>query len=367
MAIQSLTNVAWWPPLQDESQTALGTNTTYQINASGELAAIVGQWPRTGNIDRIGLVIGAVGVAPVNGTQVSLQDVDGSGLPDGTPDQSGTIAAGSMVVGHHEVTLGSSRAVTRGGIGAAVITIPSFTAGDSINVAFGILCTSSLLPYGVKVTNTKDQTNLPVIWLRYDDGVYASFHQELWAVTAFNGLVLETDRTPDEAGTRFSHASPFSFSKVAIQVFNTAATTFDVVVYDDANTVVDTLTLDSDLSSAAGAYRYLYGLFASDIQYPGGDVAWRVVVKPSSSTLQSRLGQWELPSLAHFDTIAGQSVFATGRTDAGSWVDYNNGTDGYRFAKVHLGINGFDDATGGGGGGTVYIPQTSPRFGIGVS
>jgi hypothetical protein len=356
MAIQSLTNVAWWPPLQDESQTAIGPGTTFQINASGELAAIVGQWPRTGNIDRVGIVIVTVGTAPVNGTQVSLQDVDlSTGLPDGTPDQSATIAAGSMIVGHHEVTLGSSRAVTRGGIGAAVITIPSFTAGDNISVGYNTLCTSSLFPHGVRITNTKDQTSLPYIWLRYDDGVYASFHQELWAVTAFNGLVLETDRTPDEAGTRFSHASPFTFSKVAIQLYVTAATTYDVVVYDNASSVIATLTLDSDLNSATAAYRYLYGVFPSDISYPGGDVAWRVVVKPSSATLQNRLGQWDLPSLAHFDTIAGQSVFATGRTDAGSWVDYNNGTDGYRFAKVHLGINGFDDATGGGSGGGAHI------------
>lgn len=351
MAIQTILNPGFWPALQDESQTTISTSTVYQINASGEYAAIVGQWPRTGNVDRIIVHVGVIGVAPVNGTRVSLQDIDASGLPDGTADQSATISAGSLAVGVNEVTLGASRAVTRGQFGAAVVDIPSFTAGDSINIAYNTLKTSTHFPYGVQVVGTKNQTNLPYIWLRYSDGVYASFHQELWGVSAFNSVVLETDRTPDEYGTAFSAAAPFSFSKVAIQLYVVSGTTYDIVVYDSSNTVVATLTMDSDLNTATASYRYLYGMFASDVQYPGGNVVWRVVVKPSSDTLQQRVAYWEMASLAYFDTIAGQNVFGTGRTDGGAWTNYNNGTDGYRFTKIHLGINGFDDATGGGGGG----------------
>lgn len=365
MASQIITGIAYWPPLQDESAIAIGSGTTFQINASGEYAAVIGQWPRTGNIDRIGMNVGAIGVAPVNGTRLSLQDVDlSTGLPDGTADQSGTISAGSLVVGHNEVTLGSSRAVTRGGMGALVVDIPSFTAGDSINVGVLTVCTSSLAPYSVAIVGTKSQTNFPFLWVRYDDGVYASLHHELWAVASWNSLTLETDRTPDEFGNRFSAASPFSFSRVAIRLYVTAGTTYDVVVYDHTSTAVATLTLDSDYNSGTASYRYLYAIFPSDVQYPGGGVAWRIVVKPSSATVQQRVGYWVLPSLSHFDTVAGRDVFASGRTDAGAWTDYNNGTDGYWFANVHIGINGFDDATGGGGGGGIRLVGSGGLVGL---
>ena len=45
----------------------------------------------------------------------------------------------------------------------------------------------------------------------------------------------------------------------------------------------------------------------------------------------------------------------TQRTDAGAWTDYDNGTDGYRIARMFVLVNGFDDGTGSGGGGVPII------------
>jgi hypothetical protein len=63
--------------------TSIGVGTTFQINASGELVAMVFRAPKTGNLSRFEAYIGAASNVPDNGLRFSFQDVDlSTGLPD---------------------------------------------------------------------------------------------------------------------------------------------------------------------------------------------------------------------------------------------------------------------------------------------
>jgi hypothetical protein len=356
MAIESLTTGGLWlPSRHDESMTSIGVGTTFQINASGELVAMVFRAPKTGNLSRFEAYIGAASNVPDNGLRFSFQDVDlSTGLPDAGVDQFAIIASGSVAVGWaNPGDFDAPRAVTRGDLVAAVIDISSFTAGDNVVIGNWILSTSVGFPYSVSVTTTKSQTNIPVFALRYDDGTYVPFYpgSEIWAVNDIQGQAFQSDTAIDEYGLKFQVPWPCSLQAVAVSMHTTSSNnSFDIVLYDAAGSVVDTIACDGDVSSSVSAFRYRQEWFTSDITLTP-NVTYRLVVKAGSSTINCEVRYGVFPSTALKGSAGVPSTWElTQRADAGAWTD----TD-VRVPKIHLFLNGFDDGTGGGSGGGAHI------------
>ena len=104
----------WIPSRVDESSSAVN-GSVHTMDASGEIAAVVFSVPRTGDLQGFEVYVQAVGNTPDNNVVFSFQDVDTTtGLPDGTPDQSVSLAGASIVVGHlNPGNFSTDRAVTR--------------------------------------------------------------------------------------------------------------------------------------------------------------------------------------------------------------------------------------------------------------
>src|SRR5687768_9301872 len=83
------------------------------LDASGEKAGFVFPAPKTGALSKVHFFLGTVTTGET--LAASLQNVDGSGNPDGTADQSGTVAVASSDDNTWKtVTFGTTRSVTRG-------------------------------------------------------------------------------------------------------------------------------------------------------------------------------------------------------------------------------------------------------------
>ena len=357
MAIQTLAGLGvYLPERVDESSASINIS-TYTLDASGEKCVLVVQAPKTGNIEGIETYIAAVGNAPDNGIRFSIQAVDGAGDNDGTPIQSVTTAGGTpSAAGWLDPgDLSAVIAVTKGDLLAIVVDTPSFTAADSLSIGGSVTSTDYGFPYGISATSTRQNNVLPIFALRYDDGTYPALLPEAWAVRQVTSVAFDTADTPDEFGGSFEFPFPATLSGVAVQLrptSGTAGNSYDIVVYDsDGTTVLHTQSVDSDVASTANQFRAQHILFSANVPL-SENTKYRVVVKAASATIVVAVAYTVFNSLALMDTVTGgQDVYATQRTDAGAWTDFNNVTDGFRKARISLLLTGFSDGAGGSGGG----------------
>lgn len=348
-------STAWFPHgMWPNSTFSINTN-TYVMDASGEKAVLVFRVPKTGNIDRLAAVIAAVGNAPDNGLRFSLQNVQATdGQPDGTVDENATVASGSVATGWLESgALSAARAVTRNDLLAAVIDFPTFVAGDSVTVQAMLFGTNIVnFPYGIANTS-KQAINYPQIFLRYDDAIWMSVHPVLAPFTSVTTFSMNTGTTPDEAGVAFTPQFDCKLREAFIQTSIAAAADFDIVLYDSGNNVLSTETYDGDVTgTTSGRHTHVY--FDTDVELAAGSL-YRLVVKAAAAAANVTLTYGVVPSQMFDTTIGGTDYYATARTNAGSWTNYNNGTDGYRKPGILLGFSHLDDGAGGGGA-TMFVP-----------
>jgi hypothetical protein len=322
----------WAPQRVDEAHTAISAS-TYVADQSGEYIALVGQVPKAGVLTRFEFNLAAVTNAADNGIRCSFQDpVDSTGLPDGTPDQHATIASGSQSVGWmNPGDFNTTRTVAAGDMLCCVIDNPSFTASDSFAVGAYTFTTAQGLPYGVKVTGTKDGSILPIIMLRYDDGTYESFAgSEYWPSKTITHVDPQSDTTPDEVGMAFTVDRPYTLSAVAMQLTPGANTTIVVKVYDASHNVLSSQTFDTDVSANAANIRYNHYPLATPLMLAAG-VLYRVTVSPQSSSIDCQVHYDSFESAALMDALEfGSDWYQTSRTDAGAWTDYNASSPGFR-------------------------------------
>lgn len=355
MAFQSINGGVWLPNRNDESFVAIGSS-TFVMDAAGELAAFVCEVPKSGNLVGFEAYIGAVTNPLDNGLRFSFQTPSPTtGLPDGVVDQFVTTAAGTPSAAGwlNPGNFDAPRAVTAGDEIALVIDNPSFTAGDSIAIGGMVASTDLTFPFAVRGTNTKDENELPIFALRYDDGSYGLVYTEVWPAQSFNTWALETDTSPDEAGLAFQVPFPCQLTEVAwVGRTSSASNAYDIIVYDNADNVVGSKTgIDGDIGVNTTSNRYHCRRLSSPVDIDANST-YRVVIKPTSSTLIMRVFYAEFASLALMQCIdGGPNIWATERTDAGAWTNFNNGTDGYRLPRISIRLQGFDDGVGGGGGG----------------
>jgi hypothetical protein len=332
------------PPVQ-RITTALAVS-TYVLDASGEVAVLVFRPSKTGNLTRFEAWVAAIGNTPDNGLRFSFQDVSTStGLQDGGVDQFATIASGSLSTGWmNPGDFNSPRAVTPASVVAAVIDLPTFVASDSVTI--GAFTSTAVtvqggFPYGISATSTMSSTVFPAIAVRYDDGTYDLIDYTAAYSAAIGSFNITTISTPDEFGNAFTLAYPLRVNRVALQAAVGTGANWDVNIYDASNNVIATGSSDGDVKGNA-ASRLHFVVLTAPVDL-AANTLYRVVITPTTTT-SSTVYYSVHDSLALMDTLpCGQAMYATQRTNAGAWTDFNNGGDGFRRAQILLGISGIDD------------------------
>lgn len=351
MALQALNGGLWIPMQKALGASALATN-VYVMDATGEYVAMVIRAPKGGNLQGFECMVGAVGNVLDNGTTFSFQDVDlTTGLPDLVRDQFVTTAASTPAAAgwYNPGNFNATRAVSRGDLVAMVIENPTFTAGDSLSISHLLAAVSGLqgFPYGVNVTGTKQLQSVPVFALRYDDSTYGFLGSECWAISSIGTWTANTGTTPDEVGLAFTLPFPARLSSVMFTGSVAASADWDIVLYDSSSNVLATQSCDDDVTGSTGSIFHSH-TFDAAVELAGGSL-YRVALKPTTAN-SITLPYGVFNSLPLMDTVeGGQAFYGTSRTDAGSWTNYNNGTDGYRRPRMYLRFDAFDDGQTGGG------------------
>jgi hypothetical protein len=353
MALQDLTGPTLYPTgWRSDGFTAASV----VIDATGEKSVLVCQIPKTGTVDKFAARVTAVTNAPDNGLRFSFQDVvTSTGLPDGVVDQFATVASGSVTVGWLDPgTFDSGRSVTRGDLIALVIDLPTFVAGDSVSIGriTSVGTPTPGFPYGISGTVSRDGNTIPTVALHYDDGTWAYLSGVL-ALSNISTIGYHSGSTPDEWGVAFQLPVPARIQG-AQPATDLTSCNFDMVLYDASDNVLATMSWVAEMSVGGTAPQTL--LFSADVDLDANTL-YRLTLKPTEATSNVGITTATIPNadILRDCWSGGANVYATSRTNAGAWTDYNNGTDGYLRVPISLMLSGFDDGTGTGAGEVAHV------------
>lgn len=174
MNLLTLTSPLWMPP--EVTPEAAGTNAL--LDADADRVAVVLRWPKTGVVDSVEFMLGAITTsAPL---RVALNDVNASGDPDDTDDQYAVIAAPSASAWNTsgKITAANSgldadrRSVAVGERGAIVLKRDGAgTIGINVATANPKYCGNSLYR-DANLTGSwaKAATGFPRMAIKYSDG-----------------------------------------------------------------------------------------------------------------------------------------------------------------------------------------------------
>lgn len=287
------------------------TGVAVLLDAAADRAAAVFRAPKTGNIRKIEVRIGTVPVLTTSTLTVGLQDVSlTTGDPDGTFDQSATIATGSITANTTvKVTLGSDRAVTRGDLMAVVVQFGTFVALDQVNINSQLdwLTRSGPFQYGYPDNNTsgsyaKTTTNVSSFSIEYDDGSYA-FIPSMMPVLVNGAVSYNNSSTPDAIGLRFQVPFP---CKIGGCFFGLDADgDFDVYLYTSSS---KTLLLSSDKDVRAGVFSVVSPFMFTAEQTLAANTTYVLSIEPSSAT-DVELRYFDVSAAAVLDQLEGGQAF----------------------------------------------------------
>ncbi len=321
------------------------------LNETADKVGWVIQCPKSGTLDKFEFRMGNVGNNPDNGIKLSFQTVGAAtGNPDGVVDQfrniTGALSANAWTVPGLMTSDGTDggvkRTVTRGEYLACVIEFVSFVASDSFNVSHltGHISAASNNMYMVgdlfgsgysKSTNTT-----PIFALKYDDGTYAVFPIPFWPAIDWELTSYNSGSTPDERALKYtSFAQNVRTTGVWAAVDSDNAV--EIVLYNAADGVVDTITLDSDFR-VQNDNAMLVAPWPNGPHTLTAGAVYRVAVKPTTGS-SITLGIHRLPSNAYLAALPGGStMLLSTRTDAGAWSD-----DDTRRPLIGLNIDGIEE------------------------
>lgn len=342
-----------WPSFRIPSVggwTAAGPGvSSITLNANGDRCAFIIQCPKAGTLDKFEFQTNTVANNPDNGIRLSFQTVDlATGSADGTQDQfrdiTGTISSATWQVPglmtSDGTDTGSKRTVTAGELLACVVDFVTFVAADSFTVQ--VLATnatgSSRNQYtdsAATGTYTKDDLQLPILALKYNDGTYAEFDVPIWPISAVDAVATGTGSTPDERALKIV-SLPQSMRMTGAWCVGDLDAACDLVLYDAASNVVDTISFDSDqrTNGSSGIY---YAVWPAGPHTLSAATVYRVALKPTTASTVV-LRTFVLPSNAYWGCMPGGSnLILSTRTDAGAWTD-----DDTRRPLIGLVMNGVE-------------------------
>lgn len=334
MALVAIVGGLWIPYAPAFAATAPAF-TSKLMDASAEGVAAIIEVPKTGTLDKFEWLAGTVTLNANSQIRSSFQDVSlTTGAPDGTVDQFRNTAGSGIstntwtvpgLITSDGTDTGAKRSVTRGGFLACVIDYSTFTAGDVLNVQ--TLSTDDIaalasggIPYTMQFTGAgpwADQTQQPIVGLKYNDGTYAYVGGVTYPIQALNTVLFNSASTPDERGSIIRFPAPVRVGAAWVRIDLDGDA--DLVLYDsDGITALETVSMDKDVRQGlVGRTRQIR--FATDRALLA-NTNYRLVVKPTSVT-DLTIYDFDVNAAALLDGVeGGQTWQYTQRTDAGAWT-----------------------------------------------
>jgi hypothetical protein len=356
----------------DQGTPAFGSAGIWSLSASTHKVGFVFKAPKTGTLNRFGFRSGT-GVASAPDVRLSFQNLSGAN-PDETQDEYADvagIAASSWIepasyMGSGGGGSGSKRSVTAGDWLACVVEIVNFAGGDTVDFA------TNGVPFDLDVsvyTNVKNTGSWAIstngrgnlVALLYDgDTLYTPIAKYWGALHGFtNEGNFSSSTNPDERGMRFAFAEDVEIDGIELGVFALGTADADLVIYDDANSVLLTKTLDAArlITTNNGMHRVPF----EPIALTGGDF-YRAVVKATSASTVANIKTFSVPSNGLMSSLepGTNDWYYTTRNDGGAW---SNDTTKRPWFRLHT-VN--DAVVGGGGpggaGGLLVNPGLNGGF-----
>lgn len=345
--------------------------TPVALDLDGEECACVFAIPKTGNIHKVGLLMGTI-TQMTNALSVGIETIDAAtGFPTGAAyggmvaDTSKTPNAATEDDTFLWFTLGTDAAATVGDNVAVVAKFDSFQAGDNIelDVRLQTLLSSVIFPYvTAKLSgNWTDQTYSPNFAIEYDDGSI----EWVAGATPYATATLhdwDMNNSPDRRGLRFK--VPFNCRMSGVWVLGRLDQDWSLVLYDTDGTTdltagANAITHDKDIRGSGTSMIVELPLVTKVILTK--DTYYRLVLLPTT-TGNIRMyehGVTDDGANATMEALPmGESFHYTSVNGApsveGDWT--NSITSRPRLGII---IDQLDDGVGGAGGGLITHPGMS--------
>jgi hypothetical protein len=342
-----------------EANNTLVTLTAFALNAAGDKMAFIIQVPKDGTLDWFEFRVGAIANAPDNGIRFSFQSIDATtGFPDGVVDQFAVKASPSAntwttpdnVMTDTGAGGGTKRTVAAGEYLGCVIDYSTFVASDSFEVTTPNHATgpwsNNYTADGSTGTYAK-ATRPPMLALKYSDGTYAELPTPIFPMSAAGtATTFGNGSTPDERALRFQ--VPVSCRCVGAWFLADGDADADIVLYDNANNVLASASIDPDIRETTGVKHYFVWW---DAQTLSAATTYRIAIKPTTASTLT-VYQFTVASNGLLAAVPGGiEWYLSTRTDGGSFSD----TTTIR-PMIGLSINGYETGSAGGSGGSfVFI------------
>jgi hypothetical protein len=332
----------------------VGSITNFALNGTTDALEFIFQATEAATITTVGFRYGArTGTPPTY--RISLQGVAGAtGYPDGTIKGGGSPASATFTPPASTawdglwqwITLSNSYTCTRGELLALVIDYSSGTCDVSNNSSFTrtIVSPATSMPHAIQndaAVRTKTTVGTPIFG-------YASSSKSFGKILSTSLSTNFTNAsTPDEYALRFivpsTWCSTYTIGRVECHaVVVGGARTAKLQLYD-GTTVLQTYTLDGDISGSAG-FNVFVPTETTLATLTAGNV-YRIGLQPQEAS------NWSWPSFTVLNNQdlgchpGGIEWYQSTRTDVGAWSDTT-------ITRPLMAI-GIDDWTAPAGGGTV--------------
>ena len=328
--------------------------TTQALDASTDGAGAIFYVPKTGTIDRIGVLQTAkAGTAPTY--RYGVEGVTTTRAPDGTYLNAGNayVDAADPATAFAWRTLGATASVTAGDLVAATVRYQTGTVDASnfstlaVRVGSGI---TQFHPFGLTLTAgtwAATTNGQPCIALRYDDGdvIFGTVPASSLANTAWN-----SGSSPIYLGTKWTPAVTCRLVGCWVCIRVPDNNTHNIRLYaGTASSPEFTVDFDSDTGIANNTTANASYIPVPPTTLTAGAV-YRLVLEPTTANNNTTFAHAVFADADAQAAYGGELKGTSGV--AGSpptWTDYDNGTDGYRVYPVFPVI---DDVTASGGGST---------------
>jgi hypothetical protein len=336
MSLLSLETFLEWPWRVDYlSSYASAIN----LDAANEKLGMMIRCPYNITVDKLVLSFGSVTQNPVNGLKVSFQGVALVGgkasVPDGNISHYRVITTGEIVgsssietglITDDGTDTGAKKTLSIGEVIAIVVEYNNFVAGDNLQLrmrqGFGYPMKSSWVHQYLTDWGNMLSSFIPNVLFKDSSNNYypSSTYCGVGSWSHAQSQAINVNSDPDECGIKF--VSSYTCKLVGIHINWAMRTTdFDMVLYDNNDTVLATKRLEYDtgegIQDPGNAFEYFY-MWDTPIEISEGST-YRVTFKALVGSPNCIFYYCNYTSVNYLIP----TIEWTQRTNEGSWTDNN--------------------------------------------